>query len=820
MNAVPVRGSGRSAEGALGRTGAPPASDSGRSGGGGALGRVVRAGVGRRRTQTAVMVLTTLLSVASAVLALGLLVASGAPFDRAFARQQGAHLTVRFDGAAVTPERLAATARASGVAAASGPFAVTSLRLSADRAAPPGFAPPPLTVVGRASPAGPVDAVTLTEGRWATAPGEIVLERGSEPPSSGPGARLTSGGVTLTVVGIAESVGESADAWVVPQQLTALAGGRPAALQMLYRLTDAGTADEVTAGQKAVTAAAPAGSVTGTRSYLDVRETARESTAAFVPFVTAFALLGLAMSVLVIGIVVSGAVGAATRRIGILKSLGFTPFQVGRAYVAQALIPGTVGAVLGVALGNALAVPLMAEVAEVYGTTEVLVPVWVDLVVPAAALALVAATALAPALRAARLPTATVLRVGPADGVGRGHRIRGLLGRLPLPRPVTLGLAAPFARPARAASTAAAVTFGALAVTFAVGLGSTLVAVKADGDPDRGGDVTVRTVALPRGNPDTPGGGVPLPGKPADPVAVAAVIAGLPGTDSVYRTARAQLDVAGLKGGAPLVAYEGDTAGSRHTMVSGRWFGATGEAVAATRFLRATGVRVGDAVTLSEQGRTVRVRIVGEVFDLGDDGMTLRTGAASVAALRARHQPADFAVTVTAGTDAARYAERLDAAVRPLGAEAAVTGESKSSVIRAMQALIVMLTLMLVVVACLGVLNTVVLDSRDRVRDLGVFKALGMTPRQTVAQVLTSVGAIGLVSGLVGVPLGVALHGAVMPAMGRAVGTTIPPADIDVYGTPLLVLLATAGVVIATAGALLPAGWAARTATARALRAE
>ncbi|MER5203365.1 FtsX-like permease family protein [Streptomyces sp. NPDC002825] len=763
------------------------------------------------------MVLTTLLSVASAVLALGLLVASGAPFDRAFARQHGAHLTVRFDGSAVTPEQAAATARASGVAAASGPFAVTSVRLTADRAAPPGFAPPPLTVVGRASAAGAVDAVTLTEGRWATAPGEIVLERGSEPPSSGSGARVTAGGVTLTVVGIAESVGESADAWVVPGQLTALAGGRRPALQMLYRLTDADTAADVTAGQKAVAGAVPAGAVTGSRSYLDVRETARANTAAFVPFVTAFALLGLAMSVLVIGIVVSGAVGAATRRIGILKSLGFTPFQVGRAYVAQALIPGTVGAVLGVALGNVLAVPLMAEVAEVYGTTEVLIPLWVDLAVPAGGLALVAATAFGPALRAARLPTATVLRVGPATGGGRSRAVRGLFGRLPLPRPVTLGLAAPFARPARAASTAAAVTFGALAVTFAVGLGSTLVAVKTDGDPDRGGDVTVHTVAVPRGNP---GGPAALPGRPADPAAVTAAISGLPGTGSVYRTARTQLDVAGLKGGAPLVAYEGDTAGSRHTMVSGRWFAAPGEAVAATRFLRATGVRAGDTVTLSEQGRTVRVRIVGEVFDLGDDGMALRTAAASVAALHARYQPAEFAVTVTDGTDAARYAENLDAAVAPLGAEAAVTEGSKSSVIRAMQALIVMLTLMLVAVACLGVLNTVVLDTRDRVRDLGVFKALGMTPRQTVAQVLTSVGAIGLVSGLVGVPLGVALHGRVMPAMGRAVGTTIPPADIDVYGTPLLVLLATAGVVIATAGALLPAGWAARTATARALRAE
>lgn len=69
----------------------------------------------------------------------------------------------------------------------------------------------------------------------------------------------------------------------------------------------------------------------------------------------------------------------------------------------------------------------------------------------------------------------------------------------------------------------------------------------------------------------------------------------------------------------------------------------------------------------------------------------------------------------------------------------------------AMDALIGMLTLMLVVVAGLGVLNTVVLDTRDRVHDLGVFKALGMTPRQTVAMVVTSVAGVGLLAGLLAV---------------------------------------------------------------------
>ena len=38
-----------------------------------------------------------------------------------------------------------------------------------------------MTVVGRAGAGGPVDAVTLTAGRWVTGPGEIVLAAGDGP---------------------------------------------------------------------------------------------------------------------------------------------------------------------------------------------------------------------------------------------------------------------------------------------------------------------------------------------------------------------------------------------------------------------------------------------------------------------------------------------------------------------------------------------------------------------------------------------------------------------------------------------------------------
>lgn len=56
--------------------------------------------------------------------------------------------------------------------------------------------------------------------------------------------------------------------------------------------------------------------------------------------------------------------------------------------------------------------------------------------------------------------------------------------------------------------------------------------------------------------------------------------------------------------------------------------------------------------------------------------------------------------------------------------------------------------------------------------------------------------------------------------MGRAAGTRLPAADLDVYHPGTLVPLVLGGLVIATLGALLPATWAVRTTTATALRTE
>lgn len=79
-----------------------------------ALDRVVRSGVGRRRVQTLVIGLTMMMAVTAAVLGGSLLVASSAPFDHAFAREHGAHLSVQFDARRATAARLSASADATG----------------------------------------------------------------------------------------------------------------------------------------------------------------------------------------------------------------------------------------------------------------------------------------------------------------------------------------------------------------------------------------------------------------------------------------------------------------------------------------------------------------------------------------------------------------------------------------------------------------------------------------------------------------------------------------------------------------------------------
>ncbi|MEV4557741.1 FtsX-like permease family protein [Kitasatospora sp. NPDC049285] len=786
-----------------------------------ALGTVLRAGVRRRRVQTAVTGLAAMMAVTASVLGGSLLVASDAPFDHAFARQHGPHLTVQLDAAKATAEQVGASAHAAGVTVAAGPFRTVSTNPSGvpGQALPAGMSLPPMALVGRDAPGGPVDQVTLTEGHWVSGPGQIVVSADYSGPQLAVGGAIafptaSGGSAELRIVGLARSVGRTADGWIAPAQVDALdAHGTGAGYQMLYRFAGAGTDAQLADDRAAVTARLPANSLTGATSWLNVRNGNSRSTGLFIPFLTAFGLLGIAMSVLIVGNVVAGAVGSGTRRIGILKAVGFTPGQVVRAHLGQALIPAAVGTLLGAVLGNLAAGTVLSATEQVYGTDSLTVAPWVDAAVILGTLALVAVTALVAALRAGRLRTVDALAVGRTPRLGRGRRAARIARALPLPRAVTMGLAQPFARPARALAMVVAILFGATAVTFAYGLATSLQRIEAS----KQGSADVTVLAVPPPLPGASAAGDPRP----DTAAMAQAVERQPGTLAYYGAAQTEVTAAGSTSTVTVTAYLGDSSWAARPLVTGRWFHGAGEAVAPTPFLTATGTRVGDTVMITDHGTTLPVRITGEAFVADSRDMQLFTDAATLAGAEPDLHADYFDIKLTPGTATRGYTDGLNAALRSTGAVAHTgDGGGSSQLVVLLDALTGLLTLMLVAVAGLGVLNTVVVDTRERIRDLGVVKALGMTPRQTVSMVVASVTVIGLVGGAIGVPLGVLLQRIIVPAMGHSAGRRLPTAMVEVYQTPTLALLGLGGVVIAVLGALLPAGWAARTRTAVALRTE
>ena len=789
-----------------------------RAGRGSALRKVARAGTTRRKLQSLILVLVTAGSVAAALLAAQLLAGVNTPFDHAFARQNGSQLTVQYDGTSATAAQVGATAHASGVTASSGPF--STVRVSNYTADIPGidfsaFPAPPMNVVGRASAGGPVDDVELTEGHWPTAANQIIIENGASILSFadlGTTVRFprSPGDPALTIVGFATTVSQTADAWVLPREVAALAPhDTNPGYQMLYRFTAADTAAEVAADKKTVTAGLPRDAVLDAESWLVLKSAAGTGGLAIIPpFLAVFGVLGVVMAVIVLASVVSGTIGASARRIGILKALGCTPGQVVRTYCMRALIPCVLGVAAGTAAGTYGATLLLSSTGKDLSTGTPPLSMWIEALVPCAALALVVATSVLTAGRAGRMSVLEALAAGHTPAAGRGRWMQRLISRLPLPRSISLGLATPFTRPARAVSLIMGVVFGVVAVTLAVGVSSSLDHATADVS-DSGGGVVVYIGSRSSATPTA-----------AESNQAIKAIETQTGTEAYYSSIETQMTVTGVSEDETVREYKGDASWSHYPLISGHWLTGPRQAVVPTHFLQATGLHLGSVITASEYGENFRLTIVGEVFDTHNDGMEVIADEASFAGAGPTLPDGSVNVELKPGTDQTAYLASLNRALAPAQSTAAVAQGGKLSLIIITDTLSVMMTLMLLAVAALGVIGGVVLDTRERVHDIGVYKALGMTPRQTTHMVLTSVLAQGFIAGLIGVPLGVWLHNLVLPIMGDQVHTTLPSDVVNIYQPGELVLFAAGGLAIALLGALGPSNWAGRIRTATALHTE
>ncbi|MFF8293286.1 ABC transporter permease [Streptomyces sp. NPDC016309] len=768
-----------------------------------AVWRAARAAVQRRRLQTVVIGLVVLCSTTTVLLGLGLLTAASGPFDRAFAQQRGAHAVAAFDLSRVTERELAGTARRPGVEAAAGPYGQVVLDMPEDWL---WMSAGSLSVVGRAAPDGPVDRVRLLEGRWATAPGEIVVSWPVDG-TPGPGQLGTRirprGAPALTVVGFATSMSRSAGAWVSPEQMDRL---HPTSAQMLYRFADASSEERLRTGLASATAALPAGSPTTTQSYLTLKRAFSAQADAYLPFMTLFGVLGLLVSVLIVGNVVSGAVVSGHRHIGVLKALGFTPNQVVAVYLTMVSVPAVIGCVIGTLVGNAVAAPVLrvAFSGIETGSASVGMSPWPSVLCLVGMPALVVLAALVPALRAHRLSAARTMMAGGAPRTGRGRRVQRRLGGTRLPRAVSLGLGQPFARPGRSLLTVAAIVLGVTTVTLTTGLTSTMVAYGNAGKGDGAARVDVLA--------ETPAGGGAAAPERSDAGRTERRLRSLPGADGVTARALTKVSLAGYTQTAFVNFYRGDTRDLAAGIVKGRWPSGAGEAAAGPAFLQQHGLSVGDRVTVRLNGEQTPVTLVGELME--GNAQALDSNWQTLARLDRAVQPGEYTVRLARDADAQGYLRAVEAADPALRAALRRPDDTATVTVVGFASVF---TVLLTVVAALGVFNTVLLNVRERRRDLGMLKSIGMTPRQVVVMTVASVAALGVVGALLGIPLGVAAHRLVVDHVGVV---SFPESMKQVWHLPHLAVLVLAGVTIAVLGALVPARTAARLTISEVLHTE
>ena len=331
-----------------------------------------------------------------------------------------------------------------------------------------------------------------------------------------------------------------------------------------------------------------------------------------------------------------------------------------------------------------------------------------------------------------------------------------------------LGLTAGIAHPGRSAMTLGALVVGVAALTFTLGTNLSLVRIMTD---------------LNRYDAAPVGADIGNTTSPDEIASTVATIAGMPETAHVVAVGRASVSVP-IAGSVVFVGYDGDASWAGYVLTRGRWFAGPGEVVAPTNLFRETGLHVGDTIDVSSDQGQLHLRLVGETFDQGEeghDGLVLRGTFADLSTLQPSATVDHVEMQPRAGISAHEYRSDVVAATNEQLPVYSVSELASDASFILFLSVVAFLGVVLVAISIGGVFNTVLLETRQRWRELAILKAIGLTPRQVLVQVVSSVLGVGLVAGVVGVPLGLVIEHVVIAYMGdTAAHLDVPASAFDV----------------------------------------
>ncbi len=593
----------------------------------------------------------------------------------------------------------------------------------------------------------------------------------------------------------------------------------------------------------------------------------RASTADFRATTALIAAVALFVGAFLIFNTLSMTVTERVRELGLLRAAGATRLQVGRFVMVQAMLLGIGGSILGLVAGIALA-ELMGLYLRAIGSIpfeRAAIPLASALVAIVIGLFITLAASLEPARRAgsispvealkARLdPTAAQrarlrwlvgvfaavfaagLLVWPRDaGVGgllRATVVYALLLAVVLASPYLLGALArlaglPFAglfrleeRLARAAlardRSRTALTVGALTAGLAMIVAIGGVAVQS------------RSAASAWLAEVIPGDELVTSIRPIDLTEESDTVAQLAAVDGVALVSPiATFEVAneGVRTDAAAVV-------GKNLLDDGRLRMAFGDREVALAGLDAGGTTVLPRA-LAERlrlgvGSTFSITLgEGRVLDLRVAGIAERTlpGRAGEAALVGWKDATETLGVAGADAFAIRYVAGREADARPVLDQTArslalepnpleqVAGAVDAALGRVF-GLFDALAIVAVIVAALGIVNTLTMNVLERVREIGVLRAAGMTTRQVRRTVVIEAGILGVAGSILGILTGI-VAGAVMVAIAggdAALGFGLPWGSIT--------LAAGLGIGLSMIAAWYPARLASRLVIVRAVQHE
>ena len=773
-----------------------------------ALARAVLADLRHHRLQTALVFV--ILVAATLALSLAVMVQrlTAGPFDRLMRETNGAHVWFTAESGV----DLASIAALDGVSAVNGPFPLANAPLAGERGGP--AAELGIDLLAQPAVLPPAGRPLVVEGRWLEAGDEIVLD-----PQLArffrlrPGDTLTLAGpdgpIPLSVAGFAMHIASwQADGdglshrpagYVLPETLGRIAPDRTSWRSVLgVRLRDPSAG-----GAFAAEALAALGGGAGVRTteWQDLRDAATADAEINVVLLGVFSVFALLAGGLVIANAVAGRVLAQYREIGLLKAVGFTPGGVLVLFLIQNLAIGLAASGLGLLIGALLAPLFEDDLSALLQTTPVASVAPLPLLrVLLAVEGAVALATIVPAVRAAKVSTVQAITVGFTRVYRDGSRLARAAARLGLPLPAVIGLKDVFARPLRAWVTVAALALTVVTMTFSLGLDATMRSILDH--PERWGmpyDLVVTASGVP-----------------------AAEVERLltEGADVESFVGRLELEGRADGSGATFaaIALAGDVGLYDAAVPEGRLFAAPGEAVVGQALLDTIGLAVGHEVRVWVDGAPLDLRIVGRVVDTEDDGKIMLFGLDTYrAAADPAAVPTEYGVQLEPGAfvfGAMRDLSRAsNGRVRAFPAEIGAEDE-----VVQIRSILLLLNLILVVIGVVNLLSTTMLGVRERVRDVGILKAIGMTPAEVVRSVLVGVGALTVLAVAVGIPLGLLVTRLLFAELGRRVGVG---SGLGVMpGWLGLATLPPAAVLIGVAGGIVPARRAAGLRVTEALRYE